>query len=133
MSTGSNDIRRLIYGGSTRTGTLSTADLEWFYTNHADVWLAAAQAADAEAAVNGGKASKAVGDLKIEYRSAADGYGAVAERLRLRSLRSVAPFAGAVTQTDVDREAGDSERPTMAFRRGMHENAWAGDPSEAST
>jgi hypothetical protein len=129
-STAAADLRRLIYGGSTRSGSLSTGDLEWFAANRGNVWLAAAAAAEAEATASAGIAAKQVGDLRIQYADDSAGYAAAADRLRAQGIRSVAPYAGGISLSDIDTVESDTDRPTPAFARGMMTNP---DLDETST
>lgn len=121
-STSAADIRRLIYGTSTGTGSLSTADLLWFDSNNQNTYLAAAAAADAEAAVVAGAADKQVGDLRISYRGAAEAYKALSQRLRLQGVRRVAPYAGGISVAAKDTANADTDMVTPKFRTDQFTN-----------
>ena len=68
------DMRRNLYGGFTKCGSLSTDDIASFFDENANVWLAAAQAANAEQqnAIAGGR--KKVGDLEVDPGATAAGF-----------------------------------------------------------
>ena len=109
--------RRLVYGGSTRSGSLSAGDVAWFFDNNANLYLGAAAAANAEQinAIAGGR--KKVGDLEVDPSVTAAGWGALSKQLRLRGVRQVSPFSGgisrnqkAATETDADWDEPESRR-----------------------
>ena len=81
-STKAHPIRRLLYAGSTRTGTLSTADLEWFIDNKPNVWLAASAAALSEAQYYAALGNRKVGDLGVDYGGAVAEWRLLSNRLR---------------------------------------------------
>lgn len=110
-------VRRLIYGGSTRTGTLSTGDIGWFVDNGANIWIAASNAAAAEGSV-GGVGRKKVGDLEID-EGAAGGWMDLSKRLRLQGIRSVSVYAGGIGVSDKTANESDSDWDKPAFRSGQ--------------
>lgn len=116
-STSIAQVRRLIYGGSTRTGTLSTGDIGWFVDNAPNVWLAAAEAAASEAAAYG-SGRKKVGDLEIEEGSAG-GWLDLSKRLRRKGLSSVSVYAGGISVSDKTAQTADSDWDQPANRLGM--------------
>lgn len=115
-STSIAQIRRLIYGGSTRAGTLSTGDIGWFADNSANIWLAASQAAAAEGAA-GGVGRKKVGDLEID-EGAAGGWLDLSKALRLRGIRSVSVYAGGISVSDKATQQADSDWDQPANKLG---------------
>ena len=116
-------VRRLIYGGSTRTGTLSTGDINWFVDANPNVYLAASEAAFAEYAVEAGQpTNKAVGDISIGRSADYLRYRELAQNLRRRGLRSVKPYAGGLTRSSKDTERDDSDRVPPAFAVGQFDN-----------
>ncbi len=115
-------VRRLIYGGSTRTGTLSTADVNWFVDNNPNVRLAASEAAMAEATLLASKPSRTVGDISIDYTGAINNYRSMSADLRKSGLRSVKPYAGGLTRSSKDTERDDSDRVPPAFAVGQFDN-----------
>jgi len=114
-------VRRLIYGGSTRSGTLSTADVDWYVDAEPNVYLAGAEAAAAEASVNADLAEKAVGDLRIRYGETARGWDAVYRRLRRRGLRKVKAHSGGISVAGKDTAYSDSDWDQPASRLGVHD------------
>lgn len=118
-------IRRLIYGGSTRTGSLSTGDIGWFADNRGNIWLAAAAAAEAEGAY-AGAGRKKVGDLEIDEGNG--GWRDLAKSLRLQGLRSVKPYAGGISVSDKETQRSDSDYDQPAVRLGMFD--YEGDDSD---
>ena len=116
-STSIAQVRRLIYGGSTRTGTLSTGDIGWFVDNAPNVWLAASEAAASEAAAYG-SGRKKVGDLEIEEGSAG-GWLDLSRRLRRKGISAVSPYAGGISVADKAAQDTDSDWDRPANRLGM--------------
>ena len=117
----SDAVRRLLYGGSTRSGTLSTGDVDWFVDNAPNVWLAAAEAASAEASVNLDVVSKSVGDLRIEYGERATRYQGLSAQYRRKGIAKVTPFAGGISIADKTARESDTDRNAPAVAVGMHD------------
>jgi len=117
----SDRVRRLVYGGSTRSGSLSTGDIDSIVDDAASVWFAAAEAAEAESAAGGGMVK--VGDLTI---MTGKNYAEVARRFRRKGATSAAPYFGAVTRSDKDTERTDIDRPDPEYWLGMHDNPTVG-------
>lgn len=117
----SDTIRRHIYGGSTRSGTLSTADIDWYADNYSNLWLAASEAANAEAlkAMSGGK--KKVGDLEIDVGATAAAWNDLAKRLRVTGVRKggVSPFSGGISISDKTSNETDSDWDRTAGQLGQ--------------
>lgn len=116
-STSIAQVRRLIYGGSTRSGSLSTGDIGWFVDNNANIYLAASAAAAAEGQVAGGGRKK-VGDLEID-EGAAGGWMDLSKTLRLRGIRSVSVYAGGISQSDKETQRADTDWDKPANRLGQ--------------
>ena len=116
-STDIAQVRRLIYGGSTRAGTLSTGDIGWFVDSAPNVWLAASEAAASEAAAYG-SGRKKVGDLEIEEGSAG-GWLDLSRRLRRKGISSVSPYAGGISVSDKVTQDTDSDYSRPGNRLGM--------------
>jgi len=117
-----DDMQRLLYGGSTKTGSLSTADLGWFYDNNVNVYLAASQAANAEALVKAAQGDRKVGDLEISFAGAGGGvdfYTKLSKELRLRGVRQVKPYSGGISIDDKVAREGDSDWDRPESRRGQ--------------
>ena len=110
-------VKRLIYGGSTRTGSLSTGDIGWFVDNAPNIWLAASEAAASEAAAYG-SGRKKVGDLEIEEGSAG-GWLDLSRRLRRKGISTVAPYAGGISVSDKQTQRDDTDWDQPANRLGM--------------
>ena len=133
-STKAHPIRRLLYGGSTRTGNLSTADLEWFIDDKPNVYLAASAAALSEAQNYAARGNRVVGDLEIDYvgqGGTVQVWQDLSARLRLQGIRTVKPYSGGISVTDkANREAQtDYDRP--AFSREQFD--YAGSDYDGST
>lgn len=121
-----DDLQRHLYGGSTRTGTLSTADLGAYADENANIFLAAEQAAYAEMqeAIAGGR--KKVGDLEVDPSMSAASWQRLGKQLRLRGVRrGVKPYAGGVsiadkvaTERDVDWSPPESRRGQFDYDGG---------------
>jgi hypothetical protein len=122
MSTADSDaVRRLLYGGSTRSGTLSTGDIDWFVDNAPNVWLAAAEAASAESSVNLDITSKSVGDLRIEYGDRAANFKGLAAQYRRKGISKVTPFAGGTSRADKTARESDTDRVQSEVKVGVHD------------
>ncbi len=115
-----DDLQRFLYGGSTRTGTLSTADLGSFADENPNIFLAAEQAAYAEMqeAIAGGR--KKVGDLEVDPGAVAGSWQRLAKQLRLRGVRrGVKPYAGGISIDDRAAQERDSDWDRPESRRGQ--------------
>ncbi len=124
-----NDMQRHLYGGSTRTGTLSTADLGSYVDENVNIFLAAEQAAYAEMINAAAKGDRKVGDLEVNYSGqggGADFWKGLGKQLRLRGVRrGVKPYAGGVsiadkvaTERDVDWSSPESRRGQFDYDGG---------------
>jgi hypothetical protein len=116
-----SSVRRYIYGGSTRSGSLSTADIDSYVDENSNTYLAAAAAADAEAllAMAGGK--KKVGDLEIDVGATAPTWLALAKKLRVRGIRKggVTPFSGGISLNDKANNESDTDWNQTAGKLGQ--------------
>jgi len=120
-STSAADVRRLIYGGSTRSGYLSPADLVWFRANEPNLYLAAAAAAEAEAQQLVATGNRKVGDLEISYDNSSE-WRALAKQLRIRGLVRISPYSGGISVSDKDSQAADTDYDAPSFKRGQFDN-----------
>jgi hypothetical protein len=114
-------LRILLNDCSSATAKFSDEALQWFVDNSANVWYAAAEAADTYAGTLAAKGSKSVGDLSITYGGTIGEYRAMSARFRARGARGAVPFAGGIFQSDKDTEKADSGRAAPAFAVGMHD------------
>lgn len=123
MSTADSDaVRRLLYGGSTRSGTLSTGDIDWFVDNASNVWLAAAEAAGAEgAAAYGQPTNKKVGDLSISRSADYLRWRQLSSTLRRKGISKVTPFAGGTSKADKTARESDTDRVQSEVKVAMHD------------
>ena len=120
MSTADNNtVRRLIYGASTGAGSLSTADIAWFVANNSNIYLAASEAADAEALAKSAKGDKTVGDLSISYGGSAALFLSLATKLRLRGVRTASAHSGGISVSDKENNRTDSDWDQPAARSGQ--------------
>lgn len=110
----------------TSSGSAKFTDefLDYLYDNSANIWYAAAEAADMLAGqVAGSGSRRKVGDLEIDYGGTASEWRLTAQRWRMRGARGMKPFAGGITRSDKDTEKADSGRAAPAFSVGMHDHA----------
>ena len=118
-----DDLQRYLYGGSTRTGTLSTADLGSFADENPNIFLAAEQAAYAEMITAAAKGDRRVGDLEVNYSGqggGADFWKGLGKELRLRGVRrGVKPYAGGVSIDDRASQERDTDWDRPESRRGQ--------------
>ncbi len=110
-------MRRLLYGGSTRTGTLSTDDVAWFHDNNVNLYLGAEQAANAEAINAVAQGDRKVGDLSVMHGFTATYWKGLAKQLRLRGIRSAKPYSGGISVSDKNAQETDSDWDPPASRR----------------
>jgi hypothetical protein len=124
LSTSEKDAVRFLIGDTT-TGSMVLDDDEILYllSVEANVWMAAASAADAVVGViNGGSTTgavvrKRVGQTDISYangKTAAE-YADLAARLRKRSGHQL-PFAGGISASDKLTRSLDSDLPQGRLR-----------------
>ncbi len=121
-STDIAQMRRLLYGGSTRSGSLSTDDVAWFHDNNGNLYLAASEAANAEALNKAAQGDRKVGDLEIKFAGAGgavDFYTQLAKRLRLRGVRSTKPYVGGSSVGDKAAQNSDRDWDKPESKRGQ--------------
>lgn len=109
-------VRRYIYGGSTRSGSLSTDDIGSFVDENVSVLYAAAYAADAEASDAATNPDKKIGDLELRYGAVADSFRTLSASLRAQASRRVSPFAGGISRSAKDTQYADSDMVRPKFR-----------------
>lgn len=115
-------VRILVYGGSTRSGTVSVADIGTVLDDSVNVYLAASRIALAEAANLARQTNLKVGDLSItRIGIEAAQYRTLSKDLRKQGVRSVKPFAGGISQAQKDTNENNSDR-VSGFRIGMFDN-----------
>jgi len=71
------------------------------------------------------KASQTTGRVSVNYSERAKVWIDLADKLRTRALvenMSDTPYAGGISQDDVDSVKDDSDRVAPAFTKGMHDN-----------
>ena len=112
-------MRRYLYGGSTKSGSLSTDDLGAFVDENVNLYLAASQAANAEAmkVASGGK--KKVGDLEVDPGATAGMWTNLSKQLRLKGVRQVRPYSGGISVSDKSNRLSDTDRDAPAFKSGQ--------------
>ncbi len=118
-STDIAQMRRLLYGGSTKSGSLSTGDIAWYFDNNGNLYLAASQAANGEQiqAIAGGR--KKVGDLEVDPSETAEGWLALSKQLRLRGVRSTKPYVGGISVDDKAAQNSDRDWDKPESKRGQ--------------
>ena len=112
-------MRRLLYGGSTKSGSLSTDDVAWFHDNNASLYFGAAQAANAEQINTMAGGRRKVGDLETDPGVSADAWAALSKQLRLRAVRQTKPFAGGISVAAKTAQEQDSDWDRPESRRGQ--------------
>lgn len=114
-STADTDLAKiLVYGGSTRSGTLSATDIGTILDSEPSVYYGAAMIAESEAGNLAGEGGKQVGDLKIEAGAATE-MRKIAISLRRRAVARAKPFAGAMSVAEKQTEDGNTDRPDPVF------------------
>jgi hypothetical protein len=126
-----NLAKILVYGGSTRSGTLSGSDIGTILDTEANVYYGAAMIALSEAAnaVETEKGIQKVGDLSISNSGDYLRYRAIYTNLRRRAAARAKPFAGGISVAEKDTEAGDTDRPDPVFWWGQFGNPSGGSSS----
>ncbi|GAA2555011.1 hypothetical protein GCM10010423_65230 [Streptomyces levis] len=88
-------------GTDPETGFITDEEIEWILSQESNIYLAAARVADRVSTIFGGKQSKTVGPLSIDYRNQASSYRDLAARLRAQAnstTKAVGPIStGAMT------------------------------------
>jgi hypothetical protein len=107
---------------------LHDEEIAWFLTENSNVYLAAAEAAKAIAALYGRDVDKQVGDLKISASQRQKQYLDLAKQLRSRVGRSISPYAGGISRSDKIAVEQDTDRVRPAFRRNQFDNPGTVDP-----
>lgn len=127
------DAVRFLSGDDVATDfVLEDAEINWLLTQEANVYYAAAAAAERIATKWAGLADKQVGDLKISYRDQAKQFRTRAADLRRRALMGGAKIhAPNQSQDEIDTREDNSDRVRPAFSRGMHDNP--GAPADRGT
>ncbi|NPV72077.1 MAG: hypothetical protein HPY55_15840 [Firmicutes bacterium] len=99
---------------------LSDEEIEFALASEVNTYLAAAFCCEAIAAKFARQADVSIGDYREAANQKAEAYRRKAEDLRIRALRAVAPYAGALTVADKQALATDPGAVQPAFRVGMH-------------
>jgi hypothetical protein len=117
------------------TAVLDDNEIDWLLATEANVYMAAAAAADAIVGVMNGAASgttgvvtrKRVGQTDISYANGktATEYSALAAQLRRRSGHQVA-FAGGISASDKRTRATDSDLPAGRLRLNQFDSPLTG-------
>ena len=122
-------VRYLTKDTSTSAAINSDEEITWLIASEANLYYAAAAAADAIAASYADDAkvnSKSVGDLSI---SSGDAIGArvreyrnLARSLRTRGAKRVSPFSGGISRSGKKSQRQDDDYDQPAFSRGSMAN-----------
>lgn len=116
-------VRFLIRDIDDSNPLITDEEITFALSEESNIYLAASMIAVSLGAKFAGKADKAVGDLKITYKSSADAYKQLADTLRVRGNRTSAlPFAGGISQSQKETVRLDSDRVAPSFRRGITDN-----------
>lgn len=129
-STNTSDAIRLLIGDvstSTSAEIFSDAEITYFSGAYANAELAASAAVSSligstRALTLAGVVRKSVGDLKLDY-GGNDSPGAILARkakyLRRLGVRRVKPYAGGISESDMDSTTSDTDRVAPAFAVGQ--------------
>ena len=117
--------------GDTSSGSpmLQDEEIESLLSEEGNRHFAAAIAAESIGATFARTADKSVGKLRISIAKASESYFNLANRLRSEADMRVAPYAGGISQSDIDAREKDTDQVGAPFQIGMHD--FPG--SEAST
>ena len=127
------DTVRLLVGDTDESKRqLHDEEIAWFLGANGSVYVAAAEAAKAIAAMYGRDVDKQVGDLKISASQRQKHYADLAKQLRSRAALSVSPYAGGISRSDKESVESNTDRVRPSFERGMFDYPGTSDP-QAST
>ena len=109
-ATDTTDAVRLLIHDTSATPLLTDIEVDWFITQHSNVWFAAAAAATSiSATYTDAIIEQRVGDLEWKKDSGSGQYLKLAE-LRATGVRiGVTPYAGGISISDKDANLSDSD------------------------
>lgn len=117
-----DQVRLLVGDTNISAPMLQDEEIQFFVSTEANVYRAAAYAATAISSLFRRKAdSKQVGDLKIEYKTTADGYKKLADELKARGMMHQKPSAGGIKVTEQDAYENNTGLRHNAVKRAMHD------------
>lgn len=148
LATTKDQVRFLVRDNVSGAMVLDDGEIAWLLSTEANVYMAAALAADgiaqriAQSVLSGGTTaagilkSKKVDDLELTYDTtaitglssslSAKDYVALAESLRRRGRSGYQlPWAGATSVADKNQRRADTDRPPSQFEIGMDDNPMA--------
>lgn len=103
---------------------LNDSEIQFALTLEGDIYLAAANAAEAIAAKFSRLSDEKVGQISISCSQKADHYKKLSDKLRAKAqLQFGAPYAGGISKCDKDRVEDDTDRVDPKFSKTIFENS----------
>lgn len=122
LTTGKDQIRLLIGDIDISDQQLQDEEIAYFISTEANVYQAASRCAMALCARYRRKAdSKQVGDLKLVYKSTADGYAKLSDELQSRGMTHQIPSAGGIKVGEQSAYENNTGLRHNAIKRGMND------------
>lgn len=126
-----NQIRLLIQDTQTGRPLLQDEEIDWFQTQEANAYMAAAACCDSLVARGGSVKTKKVGDLMLEYDIGF--YRGLGVRLRARGLTYQMPYAGGISVSDKQAQEVNDDAVTPFFFRDFADSSAASQPAPGET
>lgn len=87
-----------------------------------DKHMGAALAAETVGGYFARRADKTVGKLSISFGKVSESFFALAERLRTESNYGATPYAGGISESDMETDEDDTDLPARLFSLGQFDN-----------
>ena len=101
---------------------LTDEEINAFIDDGGNKYMGAALAAESLAAKYARKADKTAGKLSLRWNKVSDNYLKLATTLRQSLYLTATPYAGGISESDMDTNEEDTDRPTPDFERGQFDN-----------
>lgn len=122
---GKRDTVRFLVGDTDTTDQqLQDSEVDGLISAEVDVYLAALAACGVLSARYSRRASKSVGNLSIQYSNISKQYAELRASIERQALRHNAPtpYAGGISQSDMEGDQGDDDLVQPNFTVGMDDN-----------
>ena len=135
LSTDLNKVRRLIGDVNSTAGLFSDEEIEFFISEEANIYGAAAVACESLSAKFASGVSKTVGKLKINLQQKFDHYEKLSETFKTKSKTKggIQLFAGGISQAQKDSEESNTDRVAPSFARDFMDFPGTGLSENGST
>lgn len=116
-----DEVRFLVGDTDTTDQLITDEEIAYLITERGSNLGAAIGACEAIEAKFARLADRSFDDISVKASQKAAGFRALAKSLRARMTRTVTPFMGGTSVSDIDSREADTDRPVPAFARGLHE------------